>query len=47
MHDFEYQNTISIFDIRAVSVFHVIMFKTFFGIQNVSKYQVFNIITNF
>ena len=52
MHDFEYQITNSIFVVR-YSIFELPVLiillgaKTFFGIRKDTKYQVFNIKTNF
>ena len=52
LHDFEYQNTISIFAFR-FSIFGLWMFfvllwsKIFFGIRNVTEYRVLNIKTRF
>ena len=38
---------ISIFNIRIVTVFHVIMVKTFFGIQTITNYQISDFKTHF
>ena len=41
MHDFEYQNSILMLDIRTFTVFHVIIWlKTIFVISNDIEYQV-------